>query len=99
MKAADLIKALQAVDPESEVSFGIGDKRDDNYRDMCAKGELQTCECLQHLRVETVEIVSDKTPWAHVVLRQSNISSYDLECYQRDFDKKYPELVLYKNKE
>ena len=95
MKAADLIKALQVADPNTEVGFSLGDKHEDEYRDMCAKAELETMECLSILDVAVVEIISDEMPWANVVLRQSNILDCDLYTHASDFDKKYPDLKFY----
>ena len=92
MKAADLIKALQAVDPESEVRFCVGDRRDDDYRDMCAKVELIHGNCLEKLSVALVEIEPKDKPSAHIVLLADGFNGYNFLSYVNEFNQQFPEL-------
>ena len=90
MKAKELIKILEGVDPESEVAFGIGRYGDGEYRRRCAKAELMLGECLDYLVIDYVAIHKndcDNEPWANIILEQSNVGS--LSDVARDFDEKY----------
>lgn len=58
MKAKELIKVLQAVDPESDVLAAVG--MNSIYREMYAKAELVTKECLSVLRVDSIEILGEE---------------------------------------
>lgn len=88
MKAKDLIRVLQGLDPESTITLSLG--RDDDYREQCAKAELATEECLCYLDVDKIEIYPEdggKDMWADIVLRQSNFGFLDKEAAK--FDKMY----------
>ena len=93
MKAKDLIKVLQSVDPESEVTMTLG--RSDEYRDTCAKAELVCGECLEFLSIDKVEVHSSKGStevWADIVLEQYNLPYLEDEAGK--FDEKYEQTGL-----
>lgn len=88
MKAKDLIRVLQGLDPESHVTLSLG--RDDEYRKKCAKAELATGDCLGFLAVDKIEIHPDeggKDMWADIVLEQNNLGYFEEEAEK--FDKMY----------
>ena len=88
MKAKDLIRVLQGLDPESHVTLSLG--RDDEYRKKCAKAELATGDCLGFLAVDKIEIHPDeggKDMWADIVLEQNNLGYLEEEAEK--FDKMY----------
>lgn len=90
MKAKELIKILESVDPESEVALGIGRYSDEEYREQCAKAQLLHGECLDYLGIDCVVIHktdSNEEPWADIILQQNNFSN--LSDVARDFDEKY----------
>lgn len=89
MKAKDLIRVLQALDPESGVSMSLGNNNE--YREKCAKAELVSGGCLECLSVDSVEFHNDYDElWCDIVLRQNNL------CYLDDtakrFDEKYQRI-------
>lgn len=86
MKAKDLIKILQAVDPDSKVTMMLGDVHDDEYRIMCSKVQLASGECLDFLAVKSVCIYEDSGTYADIVLKQDNYSDENLERIANDFD-------------
>ena len=89
MKAKDLIKVLQALDPESSISFSLG--HDDDYRETCAKAELTEGECLGYLAVDTIEFHNDdESMWCDIVLQQDNLCY--LEEAAEQFDKQYQKV-------
>lgn len=88
MKAKELIKILDAVDPDSELTLGIGRYGDNQYREQCAKAELHLGECLNYLIIDCVVVNKDDddgTVWADIILCQNNIS--DLSEVADDYDK------------
>ena len=88
MKARELFKILNVVDPESEVIVSVG--KNDEYRELCAKAELVTGECLGLLTVESVEILGAEggsEMFATLILRQNNVD--DLLDTAGKFDKKF----------
>lgn len=88
MKAKDLIRVLQGLDPESSISLSLG--RNDEYREQCAKAELAKGECLGYLDVDKIEIYpgnGSEDMWADIVLEQSNLGFLDEEAAK--FDKMY----------
>lgn len=91
MKAKDLIKILNSVNPDSEISLTLGTDRDYEYRKECAKAELVSEECLNFLVIDKVVINNDGKDgddlWADIVLKQDNIIR--LNDFVRDFDKIY----------
>ena len=92
MKAKDLIKILNSVNPESEVSLSLGSDEAYEYRKMCAKAELLSSACLDFLIIDHVVIHDTKETyglWADIILKQDNI--IDLDDYVKDFKKKYKE--------
>lgn len=58
MKAKELIRILNAVGPESDVLAAV--QCGGNYRELCAKAEIVTGECLSPLTVESVEILGEE---------------------------------------
>lgn len=98
MKAKDLIRVLQGLDPESHVTLSIG--RDDEYRKKCAKAELATGDCLGFLAVDKIEIHPDeggKDMWADIVLEQNNLGYLEEEAEK--FDKMYSKNKDYEQNE
>jgi len=91
MKAKDLMKILNSVNPDSEVGLSLGADGEYEYRKACAKAELVSSECLCYLAIDKVVINDTKEDyglWADIVLKQDNIT--DMESYVKDFDKLYP---------
>jgi len=85
MKAKDLIRVLQGLDPESSVTLSIG--RDDEYRKKCAKAELATGDCLGFLAIDRIEIYPNeggKEMWADIVLEQNNLGYFEEEAARFD---------------
>lgn len=88
MKARQLIKILEAVDPESEVSLQIGSDKDQTYRDLCAMAELTDGECLSFLKISEAKIYEDdEKTCVSLTLQQWNYS--DLESAAADFGETY----------
>lgn len=76
MKAKDLIRVLQALDPESSVSMSLGNNNE--YREKCAKAELVSGGCLSYLSVDTVKFYNEYDElWCDIILRQNNICELD----------------------
>ena len=89
MKAKDLIRVLQALAPESSVSFALGNNNE--YREKCAKAELVSGGCLEYLSVDSVEFHDDDGElWCDIILRQNNL--YDLDDTAHRFDEKYQRI-------
>lgn len=98
MKAKDLIRVLQGLDPESHVSLSLG--RNDEYRKKCAKAELATGDCLGFLAVDKIEIYPEeggKDMWADIVLEQKNLGYLEEEAEK--FDKMYSKNEDYEQDE
>lgn len=91
MKAKELIKVLEAVNPESEVGLQIGgyDNAGEEYRDMCAKVQIESGECLDYLRIDYAIIHDDDDVWVNLVLRQNNYNDSDMPDIAKKFDEKY----------
>lgn len=88
MKAKELFKILNVVDPESEVIVQVG--KNDEYRELCAKAELVTGECLGVLTVESVEILGAEggsEMFATLFLEQNNVDN--LRDTAEEFDRLY----------
>lgn len=87
MKAKDLIKVLQAVNPESDVTLSLG--KNDEYRAQCAKAELADDGCLGYLSVDSAVIRDDGTGalWCDIILQQDDVC--DLEAAEERFNEKY----------
>ena len=91
MKAKELIKVLEAVDPECEVGLQIGGYGNDGeeYRDMCAKVQIESGECLDYLRIDYAIIHDDEATWVNLVLRQNNYNDSGMPNIAKRFDAKY----------
>lgn len=91
MKAKELIKVLEAVNPEIEVGLQIGGYGDagEEYRDMCAKVQIESGECLDYLRIDHAIIHDDDDVWVNLVLRQHNYNDRDMPDIAKKFDEKY----------
>ena len=90
MKAKELIKILQAADPEEIVRFRLS--KDDEYRERCAKAEIVTGEVLGYLTAESVEICDfGEGLYTCVTLKQDNLKECSLDFYVDEFDKNYKE--------
>ena len=92
MNAGDLIKILQVVDPSQEVEFSIGGLYETQYRQNCAKVELQGGDCLNFLYAKGAEILSDgDTPFLTITLEQVNwpIEGFikEANAYDREYKK------------
>ena len=90
MKAKDLIKILNSVNPESEVGLSLGSDEAYEYRKMCAKAELLSSACLDFLIIDHVVIHDTKETyglWADIILKQDNI--IDLSDFTEKFDDVY----------
>ena len=94
MKAKELIRILEAVDPESEVMASISG--DAESLKSCAKAELVTGECLGDFTIDRVCISKpeydgsdedDYPLWADITLKQDNL--IDLEECAGYFDEMY----------
>ena len=88
MKAKDLVRVLQGLDPESHVTLSLG--RNDEYRKKCAKAELATGDCLGFLDVDKIEIHPEdggEEMWADIVLEQNNLGYLEEEAEK--FDEMY----------
>ena len=89
MKAKNLIRVLQALDPESGVSLSLGNNNE--YREKCAKAELVSGSCLAFLAVDTVELHNDDDElWCDIVLRQNNLC--ELDDTAKRFDEKFQRI-------
>lgn len=91
MKAKELIKVLEAANPESEVSLQIGGYGDagEEYRNMCAKVQIESGECLDFLRIDYAIIHDDDDVWANLVLRQHNYIDSVMSDIEKGFNEKY----------
>ena len=92
MKAKNLIKIIQLMDPEEEVCFGIGNSTDFEYREMCAKAEIVSGECLDYLRVTDAIIDRDTSYGKEKLLIYLNLEQFninDIKAEADEFDKKY----------
>lgn len=88
MKVGDLIKVLQGLNPDRNISFSLG--RSNEYREKCAKAELACGECLGWLAVDGIEIYSvekGSEMMADIVLKQYSLGS--LNEMADKFDKQY----------
>ena len=94
MTAKELIGILSVVDPDSEVRMTLG--RNESYREVCAKAELATGECLDFLVIDRVCISKpeydgsdedDYPLWADITLKQDNL--IELEECAGYFDEMY----------
>lgn len=90
MKAKELIKVLEAVNPESEVGLQIGGYggAGEEYRDMCAKVQIESGECLDYLHIDYAVIHDAGDMWVNLVLRQSNYAESDMSDIAKEFDEK-----------
>lgn len=91
MTAKELIKVLEAVNPESEVGLQIGGygNAGEEYRNMCAKVQIESGECLDDLRIDYAIIHDDDDGWLNLVLRQNNYIESDMPDIAKKFDEKY----------
>ena len=89
MKAKDLIRVLQVLDPESGVSLSLGNNNE--YREKCAKAELFSGGCLSNLSVDFVEFHDDDDElWCDIIVCENNL--YDLDDTAKRFDEKYQKI-------
>lgn len=94
MKVKELIKILQAVNPDTTVSFQVGGCNDDEYRTMCAKAELASGHCISDLKVLYVEIREEEhedeiTTWPNICLQPlcgflEDVKEFDAIYKKRD---------------
>ena len=91
MKAKELIKVLEAVDPECEVGLQIGGygNAGEEDRDMCAKVQIESGECLDYLRIDYAIIHDDEDTWVNLILRQNNYNDSGMPNIVKRFDAKY----------
>lgn len=89
------MKILQGLDPETNVRFTIGNysTEGEDYRQKCAKAQLQSGDCLDWLDVNWVQIEKpyedEDELLARVTLRQDNYSTGELDRAAERFDKMY----------
>ena len=96
MKAKELIRILEAVDPESEVMASISG--DAESLKSCAKAELVTGECLSVLAVDFVEIYGEEGGCK--MSATLNLEQMNVECLgdtDELFDKLYQRRKGVKN--
>ncbi|MEE1131019.1 MAG: hypothetical protein UHX00_05225 [Caryophanon sp.] len=95
MKNKDLIRVLQALDPEQEVTFSLGSGITSTHRTMCAKAELMKGECLKYLNVSGINITMDETDQsvaiADVILFCDNYPDELLEETAKRYDEEIGE--------
>ena len=96
MKAKNLIKILDLMDPEDEVCFGIGAAHDDEYREICAKAEIVSGQCLNYLRVSSADVDRDTSYNEEKIVLYLNLEQFNLYSLREDA-KKFD--VLYKRTE
>lgn len=91
MKAKELIKILEAVNPDSEIGLQIGGygATGEEYRDLCAKVQVESGDCLNYLCIDHAIVHSDEETWVNLVLLQHNYNDSDLPGIARKFDEKY----------
>ena len=89
MKAKELIKILEAVDPESEIGLQLGGYGREEYRNMCAKVQIEGGELLDFLRIDYAIIHNDDDVWVNLVLRQDNYNESGMSEIAKKFDEKY----------
>lgn len=93
MKNKDLIRVLQALDPEQEVTFSLGRGVESAHRTMCAKAELMKGECLKYLNVSGINIIMDETDQsvaiADVILFCDNYPDKLLEETAKMYDEEF----------
>jgi len=93
MKNKDLIRVLQALDPEQEVTFSLGSGVESAHRTMCAKAELMDGECLKYLNVSSINITMDETDQsvaiADVILFCDNYPDKLLEETAERYDEEF----------
>ena len=93
MKNKDLIRVLQALDPEQEITFSLGSGIKSAHRTMCAKAELMKGECLKYLNVSGINIIMDETDHsvaiADVILFCDNYTDKLLEETAKMYDEEF----------
>jgi len=91
MKIGQLVKILQAADPDKEVFLQLGE--DDRYRDQCAKVEIAQGECLGFLRLDRVKIWQEPKgeTYFDLILKQDNWPEETFAEVNKEFDEKHPE--------
>lgn len=85
MKAKDLIRILQGLEPDTNVIFGVG--RYPEYRQLCAKAELAAGDCLEYLVADKVEIYvedGEDEEMCKIILAQGNYT--DLASAAEEYD-------------
>lgn len=89
MKAKNLIRVLQTLDPESGISLSLGNNNE--YREKCAKAELFSGGCLSNLSVDSVEFHDDDGElWCDIIVCENNL--YDLDDTAQRFDEKFQRI-------
>lgn len=86
MKAKDLIRILQGLEPDATVLFEVG--RYEEYRKLCAKAELAKGDCLTCFDVDKVEIFvnggEDDGELCNIILDQCCFM--DLNAAAKEYD-------------
>ena len=98
MKASELAKILQAIEPETEVCVCF---KNDEEADKHAKAELIEGECLNFLEVGEVRIMSDDNGkmFVDLIVSDYNWQPSQLEEARDKFDEKYPDLCFWPKKD
>ena len=86
MKAKELIRILQGLEPDTSVVFELG-RGDAEYRKQCAKAELSTGSCMEYMEADKVDIIVDdgeNGELCNIILRQANLVRLDAAVKEYD---------------
>ena len=88
MKAKDLIRILNSVEPDAEVRFSLGKAEKQEYRNLCAEAELLQGECLQNMTSTGAEVdLFEGALFLTIILEQDYYD--DLDWVKKEFDKNF----------
>lgn len=88
MKAKDLIRILNSVEPDTEVRFSLGRAEKQEYRNLCAEAELLKGECLRFMTSIGAEVdLCEDDLFITIILEQDNY--FDLDWVEKEFDKSF----------
>lgn len=93
MTAGQMIKILQAVEPETSVCFTIGERYTNGgaeYRKDCAKVQLEGYNCLGFLEARRADIFhgqSDDPLQIDFILEQFNYSDKEIDDIVKEYDR------------
>ena len=93
MTAGQMIKILQAVEPETSVCFTIGERYTDGgseYRKKCAKVQLEEGNCLgwlEAMRADIFTCQSDEPLQIDFILEQFGYSDKEIDDIVKEYDR------------